>query len=163
MSFKSILLVAALAGALLNPVYAQSSTVDSSLSVTQVPSNTTSTLPTYTTSLLSTPLTNTTSTPCTSHTAPSQSNFIYPLLNTTVPSNHTSPPARSTNVADVTTKIIVTATADGIPTSTEVAPSNTECAGPSCTGVVSAASKKERLVDMLGSLALVAGAFALFL
>ncbi|PVH79553.1 hypothetical protein DL98DRAFT_516002 [Cadophora sp. DSE1049] len=163
MSIISILQVAALAIACVNTASAQSSIGDSLPSITQNPSNTTSTLPTYTPSLSSTPPTNITVTPCSTQTALSHSQPIYPVRNTTLSSSHSSPPAVSSKAADVTTKIIVTATADVVPAETRVAPSSTECAGPTCTEFASTASKKERLVEVLGPLAVVAGAFAILL
>ncbi|KAK0117805.1 hypothetical protein ONS95_012130 [Cadophora gregata] len=164
MSFKSILSIATLAFALLNTASAQSSTAGPFPSITQT-TNSTSTLPT---SLSSSPPTNTTFTHCLSCTFPPCSlptpsyptSATYPLLNTTLSS---TPPAPKTNIPDVTTKIIVTKTADGVPAETVAPTAGTECAGATCPGLVSMASRTERLTGVLGPLAIVAGAFAVLI
>merc|ERR1712093_850631 len=106
----------------------------------------------------STLLTNTTSPPYSTTTSPT-----YPLHNTTT--NSSTQHSTHSKPADVTTKVIVTETADGVPTETRVAPSRTgtatECAeaGPSCTVLASSAhtSEKASLLGVLGPLAVVGG------
>ncbi|KAG4421749.1 hypothetical protein IFR04_005125 [Cadophora malorum] len=167
MSLRSIFQFAAIAIALVNTVSAQSSTTDLITSVTEISSsssNTTTTIPTLTPSISSTLLTNTTSPPYSTTTSPT-----YPLHNTTT--NSSTQHSTHSKPADVTTKVIVTETADGVPTETRVAPSRTgtatECAeaGPSCTVLASSAhtSEKASLLGVLGPLAVVAGAFAILL